>query len=134
MRSAKLVLASAFVALAVSACGSSGGVPATPAAGRGKVDDPRTTKNNHVACLRKDGFTVTKLTLGGLPSLQIGSPPSGPTVMFTATAGIAQGAVMQGLKYAQGAEVIGSALLFPNQGTSSALNKIENCLSQGVNG
>jgi hypothetical protein len=46
------------------------------------------------------------------------------------TAGIAEGQQIQGK--AQGAEVIGAALLYPNHASGVELTVIENCLGQGV--
>ncbi len=139
MSSAKLLAASGLTALLISACGTSakpvaGSVPASKPDGRGKVDDPRIDNPNHVKCLKRDGFQVKEIRLSGLPSLQIGYPPSGPTVMYEPTAGAAQGAVMQGLPWAQGAEVIGSALVFPNQAPYSEMKKVETCIAEGVFG
>jgi hypothetical protein len=139
MSSAKLLAASALAALLLAACGAStkpvaGSIPAAKPAGRGKLDDPRTNNPNHVKCLRQDGFQVTELELNGLPSLQIGTSPSGPTVMYEPTSGVAQGAVMQGRSWAQSAEVIGSALVFPNQASDSTIKRVENCIAEGVGG
>jgi len=131
---AKLTIALGLVALALSACGSievkptsSTGAPVS----RGKVDDPRTTQNNHVMCLRQQHFRVAEI---GPNKLQIGTWPAGPTVLFTPTAGAAQAYQIQGVRWAQGAEVIGSALLFPNQATDSELGKVETCIAEGVLG
>jgi hypothetical protein len=135
MSSAKLAVACGFVALALSACGSvakpvaGGPGVATRPGTRGKIDDPRTTKTNHVACLRQDGLQVAEV---GNVDLQIGTPPGGPLVHFEPTAGQAQGAQIAGT--VQGAEAIGSALLYPNQGSDAELSKIEACLAQGVTG
>lgn len=139
MSSAKLLAASGLTALLISACGTSakpvaGSIPASKPDGRGKVDDPRIDNPNHVKCLKQDGFQVKKIRLSGLPSLQIGNSPSGPTVMYEPTAGAAEGAVMQGLSWAQSAEVIGSALVFPNQAPYSEMKKVETCIAEGVLG
>jgi hypothetical protein len=64
--------------------------------------------------------------------LQIDSAPNGPTVVFTPTAGAAQAAQIDGS--AQGAEAIGTALLFPNQSSDPELTAVEDCLDQGVQG
>jgi hypothetical protein len=134
MPSAKLVVASGLAALALSACGSitvkptsASGIPAS----RGRIDDPRTTKNNHVACLRKAGLSVAKI---GGANLQVGAPGSGPMVLFTPTPGAAQADQIQGYRWAQGAEVIGSALVYPNQASDSELGKVETCVATGVSG
>jgi hypothetical protein len=84
---------------------------------------------NHLACLRGAHLDVQVLS----PiKLQVDSAPSGPTVMFTPTAGAAQAAQIDG--NAQGAEAIGPALLYPNQGSPGELTSIEDCLDQGVQG
>jgi len=99
---------------------------------RGKVDDPRTSVNNHLACMKQAGLPVSALTVSGDPGLQIGAAPAGPTVQFLPTPGAAQYAQISG--NSQGAEVIGSTLLFPNGGSDAELSKIENCLTAGVTG
>jgi hypothetical protein len=53
-------------------------------------------------------------------------------VVFTPTPGAAQAAQIQA--QAQGAEVIGSALLYPAQASDSELSQIETCLAQRVQG
>ncbi len=139
MSCAKLLATAGLAALLISACGTSakpvaGSIPPSKPNGRGKVDDPRIDNPNHVKCLQQDDFEVTELRLGGLPSLQIGTTPTGPTVMYEPTAGAAQGAVMQGLGFAQSAEVIGSALLFPNQASDAEMKKVETCIALGILG
>ena len=52
--------------------------------------------------------------------------------MFAATPGAAQAYQIDGS--AQAAEVIGSALVYPNQGSDGELTAIEDCLAQGVQG
>jgi hypothetical protein len=127
MSLAKLVMASCLAVLTLAACGSTSVHPSS--AGRGKVDDPRTAKSNHVACLLRDRLPVQEV---GQTGIQIGVPPAGPRVQFTPTPGAAQAAQIQA--QAEGAEVIGSALLYPNQASDTELNQIETCLSQGVSG
>jgi hypothetical protein len=123
----KLAPGLAVAAIALAACG--GAVTVKPPAGRGKVDDPRTAKNNHVACIRAQHLAVQEV---GLTQLQIGAPPSGPQVVFEPSAGAAQAMQIKG--QAQGAEVIGSALLYPDQAPDAVLAKIEACLAKGVTG
>ena len=119
--------AAALSAAAILLCGCGSAVK--PPHGRGQVDDPRTHNPNHAACLRKDKLPVQ---LVGLTGIQIGPLPSGPTVQFEPTAGAAQNAQIQG--QSQGAEVIGSALLYPHTASEAELNLIETCLGQGVSG
>jgi hypothetical protein len=137
MSSAKLALVAGIAALALSACGSS----AKPVAGTLKaiatthkgLDDPR---QKHIVCLRQDHIPVRRVqtTLGGklFPGLQIGTATGGPTVTFEPTPGAAQDAQIAG--QVQSAEVIGSALLYPNQASDALLQKVEDCVAQGVSG
>jgi hypothetical protein len=113
--------------IGLSACG--GSLHIKPAGGRGQIDDPRTGKNDHVACIRAQHLPVQEV---GLTRLQIGAAPAGPRVVFEPTPGAAQAAQIAGR--AQGAEVIGSALLYPEQAPDSELAKIEVCLAKGVTG
>ena len=123
MGAGKLVAAACACALTVSGCAGLG----KPAAGRGQAVDPRTGPPNYLACLRADRLSVSE---HGSDMLQVGRPPSGPTIVFEPTAGIAEGQQIEGK--AQGAEVIGAALLYPNHATGTELTVIENCLGQGV--
>lgn len=136
MSPAKLTLASGLVTLALAGCG----IAAKPQAGnahllaaRGnhaKVDDPRI---KHVQCLRTHGLTVHLFSApGARPAIQVGSAPNGPTVVFEPTPGDAQG--LQIVGQAPGAEVIGSALLYPNQASDAELKTVEDCVALGVKG
>lgn len=130
MSSAKLVLVSLLAAVLLSACG----IAAKPEVGsagaqsksRNGIDDPRSA---HVQCLQQVHVPVTEF---GRIWLQIGTKPSGPTVQFTPTPGIAQGDQISGR--VENAEVIGSALLYPNQAPDGLLQKVEACIAQGVKG
>jgi hypothetical protein len=115
-------IAAALSALALSACA----VTANKPAGRGRVADPR-TQAGRLDCLRAHHLPVTEV---GATGLQIGQPPAGPTIRFTPSSGAAQADQIEGLS--QGAEVIGSALVYPNQAADSELGVIENCVAQGV--
>jgi hypothetical protein len=64
--------------------------------------------------------------------LRIGAAPAGPTIVFTPTPGAAQAEQIGGK--AQAAEVIGSALVYPNQGSDGEMATIGACLAQGVQG
>jgi len=132
MSSVKIAAACGLAALVLAGCGSSAkpeagalGTPPPPY-GRGKIDDPSTT---HVTCIRSAGLSVVKV---GQTGVQVGSPPAGPTIQFLPTPGAAQQAQISG--QVQGAEVIGSALLYPNQTSDGELKKVEDCLAVGVQG
>ena len=100
---------------------------ATPSHGRGRAQDPRSSGPDYVACLRSNHLTVVEQ---GYNALRVGTPPSAARVVFEPTAGIAEGQQIEGR--AQGAEVIGAALLYPNGEPGARLTVIENCLGQGV--
>lgn len=137
MPSAKLAAALALSALSLSACGISSkpeaGTPKAIANGHKGLDDPR---SKHTTCLREAhvAFHLEQRTIAGklLPSFQVDAAPSGPTVSFEPTPGDAQGIAIQG--EAQGAEVIGSALLYPNQASDQLLSTVEACVAKGVSG
>src|SRR4030088_3048972 len=118
MSSAKVALAGVLTALALSACGTthkkSAGelrVTAGEQFGRGVVDDPRT---KHMKCLQQNHVPVVRV---GQTGLQVGAPQD-----------------VQIKAQVQGAEVIGSALLYPNQAPDDQLQVIEDCLAIGVTG
>jgi hypothetical protein len=124
----------ALATLAVAGCGAVDVHPAQPTGStklvsRGKVDSPLTDMHNHLECLRGEHLAVQVLSP---TKLQVGPAPAGPTIVFTPTAGAAQARQIDAT--AQGAEVIGTALLYPNQGSDSELTGIEDCLDQGVQG
>ena len=117
-----------LTALAASACGSA----VKPATGsRGQIDYPATAKANRIDCIADQHLPVQKV---GLNELLIGPQPAGPRVVFAPTEGAAQGNQISGQPQLQGAEVIGGALLYPDQAPDKELGAIENCLSKGVKG
>jgi hypothetical protein len=130
MPSAKLALVIGLSAVSLSACGIAAkpeaGTPQAVATNRKAVDDPRQV---HVACLDADHIPVTEF---GGTWLQIESKPSGPTVHFLPTPGAAQEQQISG--HVESAEVIGSALLYPNQASAGLLQRVETCVAQGVKG
>ena len=128
MPHAKSAAAVGLVAALLGGCSSA----VKPSQGRGKVDDPRTySAANHLKCLLAHRLPAQKV---GRVGLQIGPLPRGPTVHFLPSPGAAQAAQMEGSAGYQGAEVIGSALLYPNQAPDGELSQIESCLSSGVSG
>lgn len=118
------LLAAGLAAVAMTGCGSL----AHPSQGRGRVDDP-VTAAGHFACLLAHHLPAVTV---GATGIQIGSLPAGPTIQFVPTTGAATASQIENTE--QGAEVIGSALLYPNQAPNSELNTIEDCLDQGVSG
>ncbi len=124
----------AIAALALAGCGAVRVQPTAQAgsstlASRGQVDSPLTDIRNHLGCMRDAHLPVQVVS----PTrLQVGAAPAGATIVFDATPGGAQHDQIRGS--AQGAEVIGSALVYPNQAPESMLSGIEACLAQGVQG
>jgi hypothetical protein len=133
MSSAKVVLAAGLAAICLAACGTTAkpqaGSQAAIVKSKKGLDDPR---KKHIQCLQQEHIPVRRTTLNGDPSFQVGVRPAGPTVVFLSTPGAAQDAQIDG--QAQGAEVIGSALLYPNQATDKLLSKVETCVAKGVQG
>ena len=137
MPCAKLAAAIVVSALSLSACGISSkpeaGTPKAIANGHKGLDDPRI---KHTACLEQAHipFHNEQLTVAGkvLPSFQVGTAPAGPTVSFEPTPGDAQGVQIQG--EAQGAEIIGSAVVYPNQAPDDLMSVVERCVAKGVSG
>jgi hypothetical protein len=127
MPSWKLALASGLAAIVICGCGGA----VKPPQGRGKIDTPLTYPQNHLTCLRKDHLPYQTL---GRYRVQIGQHGIGPLVLLQPTPGAAQAEQLKGVPTAQGAEVIGSAQVYPNAGSDNELKKIELCLSSGVAG
>lgn len=123
-----MALVLCVAAIVLSACGSS----VKPATGsRGKVDDPRTAHSNHIECLTKHHLPIRKV---GRNEILVEPQPSGPRIVFEPTPGMGQGAQISGNRSEQGAEVIGSALVYPNAASDQETKVIENCVSQGIVG
>jgi hypothetical protein len=125
MSHAKSVAAVGAAAMLLCGCGA----VVKPPQGRGQAQDPRTSGPDRFACLLAHHLPARKT---GQAGIQIGALPGGPTVQFTATPGGALERQVDGR--AQGAELIGSALLYPHQASDAELTKIENCLDLGVSG
>jgi hypothetical protein len=134
MRIARFAAAAVVVALALSACGSTtkpvAGTPQAAAQARKGLNDPRT---KHIACLRADHVTdIREYMTGGLPAFQVGTAPSGPTVVFEPTDGMAQGVQIAGKDL--GAEIIGAAVVYPNDAPAKLDREVESCVALGVSG
>jgi len=133
MSSAKIAAACALAAVSLSGCGvaskpEAGSAQAAAVAHQQKAD-PRT---RHAKCLAADHIPYTEEQAGGYPSIQIGKAPAGPLAEFAATPGAAQNLQIEGKS--QGAMVIGSALVFPNQASDSLMAKVTACMDEGVSG
>jgi hypothetical protein len=136
MSKTKLVLACGLMALLLGACG----IQAKPVAGTPNInkapgshtkwDDPRKGREK---CLREHHIHGRYyLASAGRPAIQVGTPPTGPTIIFEATPAFAEGLQIEGKT--QAAEIIGAALIYPNQAKSHVLKLVENCMAVGVAG
>jgi hypothetical protein len=111
------------------------GSAAAASTSKSQAFDARTL---HTACLHKAQVPFHDEQRGGhdghplILMIQVGTRPSGPTVVYQATPGAAQDVQIQG--QAQGAEVIGSALVYPNRASDALLDKVEPCIAKGVTG
>jgi hypothetical protein len=134
----RLALACGLMAMALSACG----ITSKPQVGTAHIDraagnhayrdDPRTTNPNRVKCLRADHLPLRLYTTPGnhLPAIQVGSVPSGPTIVFWPTDQAAESQQLEGLE--QSAEEIGQALVYPHQAGSTVMSKVDKCVAMGV--
>jgi hypothetical protein len=120
--SPKAIVAGSLAVAALAACSATANKPA----GRGRINNPG-TQAGRLQCLRAHHLSVVEL---GTSKLQVGQLPAGPTIRFVPTPGAAQAEQIEGL--AQGAEAIGSALVYPNQAPDSELKVVENCVARGV--
>jgi len=134
MSPAKLAACCGAAAISLSACGSThnpnpvaGSIPpGATHAGHARIDDPRT---KHLNCIRQHGIPATTF---GLAGIQVGTKPSGPTIVFTPTPGSAQDQQIEA--HTPGAEVIGAALMYPNQAPDGLLSVVETCVGLQVKG
>jgi hypothetical protein len=140
MSSAKVAAAAVAVAISLSACGVKAKPEAgTPAARTDSQHEFFDQRVKHEKCLTQEHIRWhptqwhgSYAPAGGFPAIQVMTRPSGPTIVFDKTPGAAQDVAMSG--QAQGAEAIGSALLYPNQAGDKLLTKVETCTSKGVTG
>lgn len=116
-RAATLALACAL-SIVVAGCGGGDGSPSAEGA-----PDPNDKRAVALACLRDEQGLDARLS--GEKSIQVNGP-GGARIEFLLSGGEAEG--RQFLGGAQGAEQIGSALLFVNDASEDQLDKVEGCL------
>ncbi len=135
----KVAVICALMAVLISGCG----IAAKPQAGSphlltspsfyGVYDNQRAARE---ACLTAHHIPFvsfeTKDRVHGTPQLlqAIKVGPGGASIIFYPDAGIAEGQIIMGKGL--GAELIGSALLYPNNTTGLTLTEVENCTAIGV--
>jgi hypothetical protein len=133
-RSARALALCGLTATALAGCGhsfssvSGANVPAATAKpiGYGVIDQaPRP----HAQCIRAAGLPAVRV---GLTGIQVGPLPAGPTIQFAPDPNAAEAEQIE--NKAQGAEVIGAAVLYVHGAPDAELAKVEACLAQGVAG
>jgi hypothetical protein len=108
------------LALAASGCGIGGDDDSIRNAG----PNPNDKRGVALSCIKGEDVPATLI---GEKSIQVDGP-TGPRIEFFVSSGEAEARQFQG--EAQGAEQVGAALLFVNQGNDEVLKKIEDCLAK----
>ena len=65
-----------------------------------------------------------------MDGIQIGALPAGPTVQFVPSNAVAE--AFKVTAAAQGAEMIGNALVYPHHASDSELTQVEDCVAKGM--
>jgi hypothetical protein len=113
----KRALVPLLLALALlPACGSDDAAPS---------EDDSDKRAAALACLEEDGIDAR---LEGEDQIVIGEGGGAPHVQFFLTAGESEAAQFEG--DGEGAEQIGSALLYVGSGSDELLEDVENCLAE----
>ena len=107
----------ALAALGLAGCGGDDAI-------REAGPNPSDKRGVALACIKGAGVPAA---LSGEKSIQVDGPDA-PRIEFFVSSGEAEGQQFQG--EAQGAEQVGAALLFVNQGDDEMLQKIEDCLAK----
>ncbi len=107
-------------ALAIAASGCGGGDDDIREAG----PNPNDKRGVALSCIEGAGVPAA---LAGEKSIQVDGPGA-PRIEFFVSSGEAEGEQFQG--NGQGAEQVGAALLFVNDGDDEVLETIENCLAK----
>jgi hypothetical protein len=118
MRGAIKAAALAAVAAGLLA-GCGGAVKSSSSHVRGAYD-PR---DSVLGCIQGKGLQARK---SGRYAIAVGTGPRSPRVVFAATSGEAEADHVR--PGAEGAEIIGDALLYVGSGSDSELGKLEDCL------
>lgn len=136
MSLAKSLFAAGVAAIALGACG----ITPKPVAGtrhlngapgnHARFDDPR---GSRMGCLLGLGVPVREYRAAGArPAIQVGTRPTGPTIVFEPSPSAAEGLKIEGL--AQGAMMVGAALVYPNRTPDGLAQAVANCIGVGVTG
>jgi hypothetical protein len=113
------LLAAAVAAAAGVLSGCAGSVPT----GKNHASRPYDPRNSVIGCIHGKGLDARK---SGVDAIGVGAAAGGPRIVFAPTSGAAEADHVR--PGAEGAEVIGDALLYVGSGSDSELGKLENCL------
>ena len=109
---------SLLCAVSLGACGSKSN-------GDSLGSNPNDQRTEALACMKDEQLTVKKV---GNTSLQVGAEKDGPRVVFYTTPRDAEADQFVGRT--PGAEQVGRALIYVNEGSDEVLEKLENCLDE----
>ena len=112
-----MLAAACLWALALAGCGL-GSDDAAP-------DDDSDIRATVMACFEEEGIEARE---EGPDEAVIGDGPGAPRIKFFLTSGESEAAQFKG--DAEGAEQIGAALLYVNEGDDDLLEEVENCVAE----
>jgi len=115
----KRLLPLLLLALALPGC-SIGSDDAAPG------EDSSNLAERMLACIEAEGIDASVEKEG--QEILVGDGPGAPRVVFFLTSGESEARQFQGR--GEGAEQIGSALLYVNEGDEDTLEDVENCLAE----
>lgn len=114
-----LLATAATAATAALLSGCAGDVPT----GKNHATRPYDPRDSVLGCIRGKGLDGQK---SGADAIAVGAGAGRPRIVFAPTSGAAEADHVR--PGAEGAEVIGDALLYVGRGSDSELGKLEDCL------
>lgn len=136
MISAKSTVMCALIALLVSGCGIAARPEAGTLSARSGIYNQQAYQSGfkrpaRVNCLKQHHLPAHLYrTADKLPAIRVGSGPSAPTMIFEPFGWSTPDLKIRG--EAQGAEIIGTVLLYPNGMSLSEAKIVEQCAAIGV--
>jgi hypothetical protein len=91
-------------------------------------EDDSDTRSVVMACFEEEGIDARFEGEEGSEEIVVGDGPGAPRIRFFLTAGESEAAHFQG--EGEGAEQIGAAWLYVNEGSDELLKGVENCLAE----
>jgi hypothetical protein len=109
--------------LAVAAAGLIAGCGGAVKPGSNHVGGPYDPRDSVVGCIHGKGLEARKT---GADAIAVGAGAGSPRIVFAPTTGAAEADHVR--PGAEGAEIIGDALLYVGSGSDAELGKLEDCL------